>query len=177
MSTHDSKACVRSATPVEESFRDFTITFLLCPPTSGVDAIAMPQAAARAGITPCELWFRAVRRSVDQLLGCNPDGCSRLDEIVSEALGEPVMVWDAQYTQDSFGGFEFPGLTFRRSSVLTLAGRPTSGDLANRNILYAIADALMDATRGDFAACTITDGATEAVFPFSRRTEKEVHHA
>ena len=87
------------------------------------------------------------------------------------------MVWDAQYAVAPFGGSEFPGLTFQRSKVLTLSGLPTSVDPASRESLSAVADALMDATRGDFAACTISNGATEAVFQFPRRKEKEPHRA
>ena len=87
------------------------------------------------------------------------------------------MVWGAQHAVAPFGGFEFPGLTFEGSKVLTLAGQVAHGDLASRETLSAVADALMDATRGDFAACTISDGVTEAFFPFPRRNEKEPHHA
>ena len=177
MSNHTRESDSRLERSADQANPDFTVTFLLCPPTNGVDAVALPQAAAKAGITPCELWFRAVRRKVDQLLECDPDGWSRLDEIVSGVLGEHVMVWDAHHVVGPFRGFEFPGLTFQRSKILTLAGREAAGDLAHSDNLSAIADALMDATRGDFAACTISDGMTEAVFPFPRRTDKEAHHA
>ena len=177
MSHAPSSTTSRREQNTQKGNQQLALTFVLGPPTSGIDAVAFPQVAAEKGITPAEFWFQVVPRTIDDLLACDPDGWAMLDIIFSGALGEQVMVWDVEHTINPYLGFNFPGLTIDPNKVLTLTGPPTSGNLADRETLYAIADALMDLTRSDLAVCTITSEKGEVVFPFPRRHEKRPHDA
>lgn len=164
--------------PNEPAQHAFIITFILGPPTRGVDAIASAEVAAQQGLTRQEFWHQVVRRNVAQLLECDPEGRSKLDAIVSEALGETVAVWEAGATVGPFGDLELPGVAINPNMILGVLGRRPRGNVADRETLSRIADALMGFTRADLSICTLTAEKGEIIFPFPRRAmRKEAYDA
>ena len=164
--------------PNEPPQHAFVISFILGPPTRGVDAIAFAEVAAQQGLTRQEFWHQVVRRNITQLLECDPEGRSKLDAIVSEALGETVAVWEAGATVGPFGDLELPGLAVNPNMILDVLGRRPRANVADREALSRIADGLMDFTRADLSICTLTAENGEIIFPFPRRaTRKETYDA
>ena len=168
----------RRTEPEEPAQLDFVITFILGPPDRGADAVAFGEVAAERGLTRKEFWHQVVRRNVAQLLECDPEGRSMLDAIVSEALGETVAVWEAGATVGPYGDLELPGLAINPNMILDVLGRRPRGNVADRETLCRIADALMDLTRADLAVCTLTGEESEMTLSFPRRApRKEVCNA
>ncbi len=175
-STHLDENSPRTEPP-QETTEQFTLTYLLGPPTRGVDAIAFVEVAEEQGLTPEESWIQVVERNVKQLLECDAEGWALLDKMVSTVLGEYVQVWEAEATTWQWSGGELPGLVINPNKILDVAGRPTEANLADRLTLSRIADVLMDFTRADLAVCTINSEKTEITFPFPRRLKKRSHNA
>jgi len=151
----------------------FVITYILGPPTRGVDGIAFAEVAAARGLTPEMFWIQAVARNAEQLLDSNAEWRSILDDIFSEALGQLVTLWEVGGTLESHADRRYPGITIQSQKVIDALGRPAARRLADRDILSRIANALMGFTRADWAICFISDGRSEFRFPILRKEPKE----
>ena len=153
------------------------ITFLLGPPTRGVDAIAFSEVAEDRGLTREEFWIQVVRRNLGQLLEFDSEGRSSLDNMFSKALGESVTVWEVEGKVSLQVGRRFPGLVVRPHEVLDDTGHPTTQNLADRATLGRIADGLMEFTRAEWTVCTIVGGGSEVCFPFMNEDRYGAHDA
>ena len=149
------------------------ITYLLGPPTRGVDGIAFAKVAADKGLTREKFWIQVVARNAEQLLESNAEGRSILDDIFSEALGQLVTLWEVGGTLESHADRRFPGITIQSERVIDALGRPPVCRLVDREILSRIADALMGFTGADWAICSISDGRSDYRFPILRKGPKE----
>ena len=141
------------------------ITLLLGPPTRGVDAIAFGEVADERGLTREQFWLQVVLRNVEKLLESDAEGRSNLDDMVSEAIGQLVTLWEVEGTVEVHLDRRVPGLVVNSHKVLDALGRPVARQLADRETLSRIARALMAFNRADWATCSISDGKTEFVFP------------
>ena len=149
------------------------ITILLGPPMRGVDAIAFAEVAEKRGLTREQFWLQVVLKNAGQLFESDAEGRSMFDDMVSEALGKPVTLWEVSGTVYSQGGRRLPGLVINPQKVLDLLGRPTGQGLVDREVLSRIANAVMDFTRADSAACVLTSDTSESIFPVLRKGVKE----
>ena len=152
------------------------ITFLLGPPTRGVDAIAIAQVAADRGLAREEFWVRVVMGKVGQLLESSAKGRSILDDMFSAALGESVTLGEAQGMVSLEKERALPGFIFQPDKVLDVLGRPTGCNLTDQDPLSRIADALMGFTRADMALCLINSEESATGFPFLRDHSKEAQN-
>ena len=149
------------------------LTFLFGPPTDPDSAREIARAAESVGVTPEELWIEMVRGSVRELLEAKEDGRSILDEVVSEAVGEMVTVWDVIGALHVQCGRQFPGLTISAAKVLNSSGDPVECDLSDNDVRLAIGTALMQYTHADWATCTACYAADELGFPSFADHRKE----
>ena len=149
------------------------ITLLLGPPMRGVDAIAFAEVAAERSLTREQFWLQVVLRNAEQLLENDAEGRSKFDDMVSEALGKPVTLWDVEGTVYLQGERRLPGLVINPKKVLDILGRPTGQDLVDREVLSRIANAAMDFTRADSSVCILTADTSEFIFPILRKGVRE----
>ena len=150
----------------------FEITFLFGPPIRGVDAVAFAEAAPDRRLTREEFWIQVVKRNVDQLLESNAEGRSVLDDMFSDALGQLVTLWEVEFTVRPYGDGNFPGLITQPQKVLDALGRPTERNLADREVLSRIANAVMGFTRAGSTICILTSDTSEFMFPILREGVK-----
>ena len=174
-STHPDESCPQTDSPKNRQ-EEFVITFLLGPPTRGVDAIAFADVAADRGLNREEFWVRVVMRKVGQLLEPGAEGQSILDGMFSEALGEPVTLREVQGMVSLEKERALPGFIFEPDKVLDVLGRPTECNLTDQEPLSRIADALMGFTRADMALCLINSEESATGFPFLRNHSKEAQN-
>ena len=175
-SAHPDKNCPQTVSP-KNTQEEFVITFLLGPPTRGVDAIAFSDVAAERGLNREEFWVRVVMGKVGQLLEPSAEGRSILDDMFSEALGESVTLQEVQGMVSIEKERALPGFMFQPDKVLDVLGRPTGCNLTDQEPLSRIADALMGFTRADMALCLINSEDSATGFPFLRDHSKEAKNA
>jgi len=141
------------------------LTFLLGPPGDKDTVERMATKAARAGISPEELWIETVRGIVCDLIEAGGDGRSVLDQMFSEAVGEPVTVWDVTVALHLQAGRQVPGIVVPAGRVLDAAGNPVEHDLADRRLWRFVGNALMQYSRADWAVCMAFYEPDELGFP------------
>jgi len=162
----------------QEAPPPYALTYLLGPPMRGVDAIAFAEVAAERGLTREQFWLQVVLRNVEKLLESDAEGRSILDDMVSDAIGQLVTLWEVEGTVEVHLDRRVPGLVINSHKVLDALGRPVARQLADRATLSRIARALMAFNRADWATCSISDGKTEFVFPIlPEGAEKEARDA
>lgn len=171
-STHLDENNLRTESP-QETPEQYALTYLLGPPTRGVDAIAFAEVAASKCLPPEVFWVGVVSRAVARLIESDAEGRSILDDMFSEALGQSVTLWEVEGTVSLQGERRLPGLIIQSQKVLDALGRPAARRLADREILTRIAKALMGFTRADWAICSISDGKSEFLFPILRAGKVE----
>lgn len=156
---------------------EFVITFLLGPPTRGVDAIAFAEVAEKRGLAREEFWVRVVMGKVGRLLEPSAEGRSILDGMFSEALGESVTLREVQGMVSLEKDRALPGFILEPEKVLDVLGRPTECNLTDQKNLSRIAGALMGFTRADMVLCLINSEESATGFPFLRDHSKEAKNA
>lgn len=155
-----------AATALEPGPREASeLSFLLGPPAQGQAADLIAESAARHAVDPDAVWIEMIRDAVRLLLEPGADGRSRLDSILSEALGEPVTVWGVHGLEHFQAGRRIPGLSIETASILDLRGRPVARDLGDRELRRRVARALMDLTHAEWVSATAAFGADELGFP------------
>jgi hypothetical protein len=162
---------IRPATPTDPTAQGARhakvkdLTFLLGPPGDPGTNEQMTQLAARVRISPEELWIETVRGIVCDLLEAGGDGRSVLDRMFSEAVGEPVTVWDVTEALHLQAGCQVPGIVVPAGRVLDAAGNPVEHDLGDRGLWRFVGNALMEYSQADWAVCIAFYEPDELGFP------------
>lgn len=141
------------------------LTFILGPPTDRDASEQIAEAAAGVNVTPDELWVEMVRGNVAELIELTAEGRSILDEVVSDAVGETVTVWDVSGALHFQSGRRFPGLIIQTSQILGADGRPIERDFADYELRHRMAAALARYTHADWVTCTACRVIDELGFP------------
>ena len=147
-------------------------TFLIGPPTDQKSVYKLAGLAGTLGINPENFWVEIVHGKITEFLETGIDGRSRLDGIVSEALGEPVSVWGVEEALHVVAKRHFLALTIRMEDVLDADGSAVGVELADREVCGGVARPLMDATCAGWSVCTVTRPDTEVVFVYLAGTEE-----
>jgi len=143
-----------------------SITFLLGPPTNQNSVQMLTDLADWLGINRENFWIEIVHGEITGFLETASDGRSKLDHVVSEALGKPVTVSRAEEALHLVAGCYFLVLTILMEDVLDINGNAVGQKLADHEVCYRIVRPLMEAARAGWSVCTVTRPGNDTVFEY-----------
>jgi hypothetical protein len=129
------------------------LTYLLSPPSDREAVLRIVDMAAENSLSPIEQWIAMVVEYFLELVEAGEEGRSILDEMASEALGQPVTVRGAQGVLIVEAGREHPGLTIRTEQVLDATGRTIEWGFSDPETRERLGRALMHFTNADQVTC------------------------
>jgi hypothetical protein len=132
------------------------VTIVFAPPKQGNTADRLADGVEFSGADPELMWAAMMREAFERLLEPGDGARSQLDDIVSEAVGEPVTVWHVASVDDApLGRFNFPGLIIAAESILDLRGRPLERDFGDRTFCERVSKALKEHTGAGLIGCQV----------------------
>ena len=101
-------------------------------------------------------WAGRVREAIAGLVEPLANGRSQLDDIVSDAVGELVTVWQVQSVDDfPCASRSFPALIVEPASVLDARGQALERDLGDREVCASLSKALAEHTGAGLVGCQV----------------------